>query len=279
MFWPVIRKIGGLILSKFRYYNAIRRKTKKVEVRLFEKMKSYDRYTHFLLHPGREYRKRVRTNLLARKAGVSKPFKTAAEVLEYAKSSGLELEMNLQDLEHFMTKKRKDKATKLARVCIVPVVFFFFEDVVETSKFDWFVHGRSNQAGILPSKLKKTWASRFRYAVGDGADGRVVDAADAVAAASAVGAAAAARKAFPDAALPKIPLKITSSRAPPCAVFALSLARSLPLAPSRSLSLSRLLARSLARSFPHGERRDGGVGGSPPSSPNETDIQTDRKTD
>jgi hypothetical protein len=39
MFWPVIRKIGGLILSKFRYYNAIRRKTKTVEVRLFEKMK------------------------------------------------------------------------------------------------------------------------------------------------------------------------------------------------------------------------------------------------
>ena len=59
-------------MSKFKYYSAIRRKTKTVEVRLFEKMKSYDRYTHLLLHPGREFRKRVRTNLLARKAGVSK---------------------------------------------------------------------------------------------------------------------------------------------------------------------------------------------------------------
>ena len=219
MFWPEIRKIGGLILSKFRYYNAIRRKTKKAEVRLFEKMKSYERYTHLLLHPGREFRKRVRTNLLARKAGVSKPFKTAAEALEYAKSSGLELEMNLQELEHFMTKLRKDKATNLARVCVVPVVFFFLEDVVETSKFDWFVHGRSNQAGILPSKLRKTGASRFRYAVGDGADGRVVDAAEASAAASAAGSAAAARKAFPDAVLTKIPRKITSSRAPLCALL------------------------------------------------------------
>ena len=156
MFWPEIRKIGDLILSKFRYYNAIRRKTKKVEVRLFEKMKSYDRYTHLLLHPGREFRKRVQTNLLARK--VSKPFKTAAEALKYAKSSGLELEMNLQELEHFMTKLRKDKATNQARVCVVPVVFFFLEDVVATSKFDWFVHGRSNQAGIPPSRLKKTGA-------------------------------------------------------------------------------------------------------------------------
>ena len=96
MFWPEIRKIGGLILLKFKYYRAIRRKTKTVEVLLFEKMKSYDRYTHLLLQPGREFRKRVRTNLLARKAGVSK---TASEALEYAKSSGLELEMNLQELE------------------------------------------------------------------------------------------------------------------------------------------------------------------------------------
>ena len=79
--------------------------------------------------------------MLARKAGVSKPFKTAAEALEYAKSSGLELEMNLQELEHFMTKLRKDKATK-ARLCVVPVVLFFLEDVVETSKLDWFVHGK-----------------------------------------------------------------------------------------------------------------------------------------
>ena len=44
--------------------------------------------------------------------------------------------MNLQELEHFMTKLRKDKATKVARVCVVPVVFFFLEDVVETTKFD-----------------------------------------------------------------------------------------------------------------------------------------------
>ena len=209
-------------MSKFKYYSAIRRKTKTVEVRLFEKMKSYDRYTHLLLHPGREFRKRVRTNLLARKAGVSKPFKTAAEALEYAKSSGLELEMNLQELEHFMTKLRKDKATKVARVCVVPVVLFFLEDVVETSKFDWFVHGRSNQAGILPSKLKKTWASRFRYAVGDGADGRVVDVAEAAAAASAAGVASAARQPFPDAVLPKIPRKITSSREPLCALLGTS---------------------------------------------------------
>ena len=102
------------------------------------------------------------------------------------------------------------------------VVLFFLEDVVETSKIDWFVLSRSNQAGILPSKLKKTGASRFRYAVGDGADGRVVDAAKASVAASAAGSAAAARKAFPDAVLPKIPRKITSSRAPLCALLGTS---------------------------------------------------------
>jgi hypothetical protein len=70
--------------------------------------------------------------------------------------------------------------------------------------------------------VKKTWATRFRYAVGDGADGRVVDVAEAAAAASAVGAASAARKAFPDAVLPKIPRKITSSREPLCALLGTS---------------------------------------------------------
>ena len=56
MFFPQIGNIGGLILSERRYYEGIKNKTKIIEVRLFEK--SYDKYSHFLLHPGRKYRKK-----------------------------------------------------------------------------------------------------------------------------------------------------------------------------------------------------------------------------
>jgi hypothetical protein len=58
MFFPQIGNIGGLILSERRYYEGIRNKTKIIEVRLFEKMRSYDKYSHFLLHPGRKFLKK-----------------------------------------------------------------------------------------------------------------------------------------------------------------------------------------------------------------------------
>ena len=95
MFFPQIGNIGGLILSERRYYEGIKN---KIEVRLFEK---YDKYSHFLLHPGRKYRKKIQINLLT---GMTSPFGTAIEAFQYALRKGLDLCMSLKEIE-----KKKDQ--------------------------------------------------------------------------------------------------------------------------------------------------------------------------